>query len=110
MLLQRLADAVAIRRTIPVIFALTRCDISGTAVPPAIYQIVEFARELGFSNASHMPVAAFSDRPDVPSGMGVASLLDAILPTAVQPPPYFSDALDRERMFARFRCLPEARE
>jgi hypothetical protein len=107
-LLQRLHDAVGIAPTIPVIFAITRCDITGAIVPPAVYQVVEFARELGFCNVSHMPVASFSDRADVPSGMGVASLLDALFPTSVQSPPHSMSPSDESRMFARFRFVAEA--
>ena len=58
MLLQRLYYNVGIASSIPVILAVMRCDITGPTVPPAIYQILEFARELGFSNISHMPIAA----------------------------------------------------
>ncbi len=62
MLLQRLYYNVGIASSIPVILAVTRCDITGPTVPPAIYQILEFARELGFSNIStcrsrHSPIA-----------------------------------------------------
>lgn len=107
-LLQRLRDAVGIVRTIPVVLAITRCDITGVVVPPAVYQIVEFARELGFSNVSHVPVASFSDRPDVPSGMGLASLLDAFLPVTVESPRETDDFSNEARMFERFRFAPEA--
>jgi hypothetical protein len=110
MLLQRLRDAVGIVRTIPLVFALTRCDISGPTVPTSIYQIVDFARELGFSNASHVSIAAFSNRTDVPSGMGLSTLLDTILPSAVQSYPHVLTELDGPRMFTRFRYAPEARE
>lgn len=110
MLLQRLHDAVGIVQSIPVVFAITRCDITGAVVPAAIYQVVEFARELGFYNVSHMPVAAFSDRADVPSGMGVASLLDALLSTPLETPPEFAGLSRGSRMFGRFRFVPEAHE
>jgi len=108
MLLQRLHDAVGIAASIPVIFAITRCDITGAVVPPAVYQVVEFARGLGLHNVSHMPVASFSDRGDVPSGMGVASLLDALVPTTVETPPEPGSPSDESRMFERFRYVPEA--
>lgn len=106
-LLQRLHDAVGVAPTIPVVFAITRCDLSGVTVPPAVYEIVEFARELGFSNVSHMPVAAFSDRADVPSGMGIAELLDALLPSPPQSETQLVVEHDVSRMFARFRCRME---
>ncbi|MGH9427111.1 MAG: TRAFAC clade GTPase domain-containing protein, partial [Terriglobia bacterium] len=80
-LLQRLRETVGIAHTVPIILAITRCDQTGPVVPPAVYQLVEFGRELGFPNISHVPVAAFSDRPDVPSGMGLGSVLDTILQT-----------------------------
>jgi len=102
LLLQRLRDTVAMPTDIPLIFAITRCDMTGSVNPPAIYQIVDFARELGFSNASHVPVASFSDRPNVPSGMGLASLLDAIFPTSLIVAPE-CDSPDGTRMFNRFR-------
>jgi hypothetical protein len=106
-LLQRLRDSVGVAQTIPIVLAITRCDLAGPTVPPAVYPIVEFARDLGFINVSHMPIAAFSDRAEVPSGMGVASLLDALLsntaPTTTQSScePYGS------RIFERFRCVLE---
>lgn len=108
MLLQRLRDAVGIVPTIPVVFAITRCDVTGSSIPPAIYPVVEFARELGFSNVSHMPVASFSNRPDVPSGMGIGSLLDALLTTTVQLPPEPACVSNESRMFERFRFMREA--
>ncbi len=109
MLLQRLRDAVGVDPGLPVVLTITRCDKTGATVPPAIYQLVEFARELGFLNVSHLPVAAFSDRPDVPSGMGVASLLDTLLQARAQPLPEASSAFDDSRMFARYRFSHEAR-
>jgi hypothetical protein len=108
MLLQRLHDSVRISRTIPIVFAITRCDISGSVVPPAIYQVVEFAREIGFPNASHMPIASFSSRADVPSGMGIAELLDALLPITVHSPAESPNDSHELRMFGRFRFAPEA--
>jgi hypothetical protein len=102
-LLQRLHDTVRVAPTIPVVLAITRCDLAGPSVPSVVYRIVEFAREVGFSNVSHMPVAAFSDRPDVPSGMGVADLLDALLPSAPQLEYESIAERDMSRMFARFR-------
>lgn len=108
MLLQRLRDAVRVPLNIPVIFAITRCDITGSVVPPAIYQVVEFARELGFRNASHMPVASFSDRADVPSGMGLGSLIDALLPSEVEAYRESRISPEGSRMFSRFRFVPEA--
>lgn len=108
MLMQRLRDSVGIVPVIPIIFAITRCDIAGAVVPPAVYEVVEFARELGFCNVSHMPVASFSERAGVPSGMGIASLLDALLRVAVEIPPEPPSPSDGSRMFARFRFVPEA--
>jgi hypothetical protein len=107
-LLQRLHDTVGVTPTIPVVFAITRCDLAGVTVPPAVYQIVDFARELGYSNVSHMPVAAFSDRVDVPSGTGIAELLDALLPSASQSEIESVVEPDLSRMFARFRYPMES--
>lgn len=107
-LLQRLRDSVGVDPTIPLILAITRCDKTGSIVPPAVYQLIEFARELGFSNASHMPVAAFSDRSDVPSGMGVASLLETLLHTTNHSVSQPVSEADESRMFTRFRFFSEA--
>jgi hypothetical protein len=108
-LLQRLHESVEIALTIPIVFAITRCDLSGPTVPPAVYPIVEFARELGFSNVSHMPVAAFSNRPDVPSGMGIAELIDALIANPIRSEYESIPAPDGARMFARFRYAIEGR-
>lgn len=107
MLLQRLRDAVGIAADLPIIFAITRCDQVGPVTPPAMYQIVSFAREIGFANTSHIPVASFSERPDVPSGMGLSELLDAILPIQPSTQDQFSPDLDGQRMFVRFRFRSE---
>jgi hypothetical protein len=107
-LLQRLRDNVRIETNIPIILAITRCDITGATVPPAIYSVIDFASELGFGNVSHIPVASFSNRPDVPSGMGVASLVDAVLSPTIQSPSPFVSSFHESRMFARFQSNPEA--
>jgi hypothetical protein len=106
-LLQRLRDSVRVAPMIPIVVAITRCDLAGSTVPPAVYPIVEFARELGFLNVSHMPVAAFSDRAEVPSGMGVASLLDALLSNTAQTTAQSLGEPYESRTFARFRCVLE---
>lgn len=108
MLLQRLRNAVGIAKEIPIVFAITRCDLTGPVVPPAIYQIVEFAREIGFLNTSHMPVASFSERSDVPSGMGIGALLGALLPIDTQNAKEGDYSHAGSRMFTRFRFVPEA--
>jgi len=103
MLLQRLREAVGIDRGLPVIFAITRCDQTGPEVPPAVYKVVEAARDLGFPNVSHLPVAAFSDRRDVPSGLGVASLLETLVQGVPQDFPQPSRVRRGSRMFARYQ-------
>ena len=109
MLLQRLRDDVGVDLNLPVVLTITRCDKMGATVPPAIYQLVEAAHQLGFLNVSHLPIAAFSDRSDVPSGMGVASLLDTLLQPRFQLIPGATSAFDGSRMFAQYRYSREAR-
>jgi hypothetical protein len=102
-LLQRLRDSIGLDLDIPVVLAITRSDETGPTVPPAIYEIVETARQFGFLNVSHVPIAAFSDRPDIPSGLGVASLLEMLLQNGGKfinsTLPIASDG----RMFARYQ-------
>jgi len=109
MLLQRLRDEVGVDLTSPVVLTITRCDKTGATVPPATYQLVEAAHQLGFLNVSHLPVAAFSGRSDVPSGTGLASLLDTLFQARAQPLPEAVSALDDSRMFARYRFPQDAR-
>lgn len=110
MLLQRLRDSIGIDLDLPLVLAITRCDETGPTIPPAIYQLVEAGRQLGFLHISHLPVAAFSDRPGVPSGLGVASVLETLLQdgskSTYSDPPL---ALGT-RMFARYRFAPEIQE
>ncbi len=103
LLLQRFRDTLEIDTGVPIIFALTRCDTAGATAPSAIYKIIEAAETFGFLRVSFCMVAAFSDRSDIPSGMGVTELvsswLDAHDPTY---PPRNSSRPPQKRMFARF--------
>jgi len=105
-LLQRLSGAVGVDRQIPIVFAITRCDLTGPSLPPAAYELAAASQEFGFANTAIVPVAAFSEREDVPSGFGLGDLMAAILgapreDAAVRP----DDVVVREgRMFARFRA------
>ena len=108
LLLQRLRD-MKIDRTIPLILTITRCDKTGPVVPPAIYELIEFGRQVGFENISYLPVAAFSDRPDVPSGLGLGELLDSILQTApARDLPSHPIADGNARFFLRYSFASES--
>lgn len=108
MILQRLRDSVGIDPELPIVFAITRCDETGLVTPPAVYELVGAAQQLGFLNASHLAIAAFSDRDNVPSGTGLGALVSALL---IPPPPPTSVEVTHERgdrMFTRFRFKGEA--
>ena len=104
-LLQRLRDAVGVDQRVPVVFAITRCDLTGPSLPPAAYEVAAASQEFGFSNTSIVPVAAFSAREDVPSGFGLGDLMEAILGSPRDESAVPSDfTFEREgRMFAQFR-------
>lgn len=78
-LLQRLRETVGVDLSVPLIFGLTRCDVSGIKLPPAAYDLAATAAQFGFLNTSTIPLAAFSDNDEVPSGLGLGELLDAVL-------------------------------
>lgn len=108
-LLQRLRDAIGADRTVPVVFAITRCDLTGPSLPPAAYELAAASEEFGFANTSIVPVAAFSARDDVPSGLGLGDLIEVILGG-----PRDEAIVGREtlfetegRMFARYRPEPK---
>ena len=104
-LLQRLRDAVGVDRRVSIIFAITRCDLTGPSLPPAAYELAAVSDDFGFSNTSVVPVAAFSARDDVPSGFGLGDVMEAVLGTSP------CDAIvgvesnleTNGRMFGRFR-------
>jgi hypothetical protein len=103
-IMQRLRDTVGVDQSIPLIFALTRCDLSGPNLPAAAYDLAMIAHSFGFVSTFQIPVAAFSDRDDVPSGLGLGELLDAVLlpvtPAAVHRS--VDDKMATTRMFGRF--------
>lgn len=108
-LIQRLRDTVEIDLRVPLIFAITRCDVSGPSLPGAAYELAAAARGFGFTNTFQFPIAAFSDRDDVPSGFGVGDLLDAVIGTGTQTMPVKAeDDLTTARMFARYQGMREA--
>jgi hypothetical protein len=80
-LLQRLRAAIGVDQQVPVVFAITRCDLTGPSLPPAAYELAAVSQEFGFANTSIVPVAAFSAREDVPSGFGFGELMEVILGT-----------------------------
>jgi hypothetical protein len=104
-LLQRLRNAIGVDQRIPLVFAITRCDLVGQALPSAAYEIVAAAQDFGFANTSIVPVAAFSAREDVPSGFGLGDLMEAILgPSPVKRAIQSEiESQSHSRMFARFR-------
>jgi hypothetical protein len=103
MLVQRLRDAVGVDLETPIIFAVTRCDMIGTIAPAAIYRIVDAATDFGFKDVSYTLVAAFSDRSDIPSGLGVPELLSKVF--RKRDPHFYSRDRDQNannRAFASF--------
>jgi hypothetical protein len=104
-LLQRLKDSVGLDLTVPLIFAITRCDLTGKVIPPAIHQIAEYAEQLGFENVSYTNIASFSERIDVPSGMGISSLIDRLLNSYSPPLPVINQQMKKARMFERFKLV-----
>lgn len=108
MLLQRLRDTIGVRYDIPVVLAITRCDLTGSVEPTPIYELLEVGRQLGFLSISHLPVASFSSRPDTPSGMGVAALLETLL--SQQQVVTLTPGMSRQdpRMIGRYRFAKDA--
>lgn len=105
-LLQRLRDAVGVQQEVPIVFAITRCDLTGPSLPPAAYELATASQDFGFANTSIVPVAAFSAREDVPSGYGFGDLMESILGAALDAPAAVrrDEAPDLPgRMFSRFR-------
>jgi len=104
-LLQRLRDAIGVDMQIPVVFVITRCDLTGPSVPPAAYELAATSQDFGFANTSIVPVAAFSAREDVPSGFGFGDLMEAILESTRDDATVGRDTnFETEgRMLARFR-------
>lgn len=103
MLLQRLRNPAGVDPETPVVFAITRCDISGRKVPKAIYQIINAAEQIGFTDVSFQLIASFSDQEGVPSGMGLSSLLVKLLEHPMQAVPYpEAPGEPGNRMIARF--------
>lgn len=104
-LVQRLRDASGVDQQIPVVFAITRCDLTGPSLPPAAYELAAASQEFGFANTSIVPVAAFSARDDVPSGFGLGDLMEALLGASRDEAAVGRDAAVETdgRMFTRFR-------
>jgi len=104
-LLQRLRDAVGVGREIPIVFAITRCDLTGPSLPPAAYELAAVSQMFGFANTAIVPVAAFSAREDVPSGFGFGDLMEAVLGASRDYGVVGSESNfeSNGRMFARFR-------
>lgn len=106
--LQRLRDTVGVDQQLPIVLAVTRCDLTGPALPPAAYELGAASQDLGFLNTSIVPVAAFSAREDVPSGFGLGDLMESFLgPRAISRSVWAqSKPVTTGRMFARFRLEP----
>lgn len=107
-LLQRIRDAIGVDRRMSVVFAITRCDLTGPTLPPAAYELAATSQEFGFENTSIVPIAAFSARDDVPSGFGLGSLIDVILGApridpAISPEASIPGTQGNRRMFTQFR-------
>jgi hypothetical protein len=88
-LLQRLRDNVGLPHNVPMIIAVTRCDLSDGEIPPHAYEISATAQDVGFGNVFTIGVASFSSNPRVPSGLGLGDMIGALLETShppVKPP------------------------
>ena len=102
-LLQRLRDTVGVEQSIPLIFALTRCDVSGPHLPSPAYELAAIAEGFGYRATFQIALAAFSQRDDVPSGLGLGEMLDAIIESKPHPrQPSADPQLHSHRMFAHY--------
>lgn len=103
MLFQRLHESIGLSADLPIILAITRCDKSGVTLPPAAYKLAESAQRVGFQEVSQIPIASFSDNPEVPSGYGIANLLETIVQRRTNAGKPRASHRVPERMFGRYQ-------
>lgn len=76
----------------------TRADKIGSAAPPALAEIAEYARSKGFSCETHN-VSTFSQTEGTPCGAGVIEALKASIACERDPPPRASSPEQPTRLF-----------
>ncbi len=104
LLVKRLAEAVRLDRTVPLLFVVSKCDKLSMVEPPVIRDLQTYASSLGFQSEIVL-TAAFSSTPNtVENGTGILqsikSIIDRALPGATREAQ--ATAVPGSRMFESF--------
>jgi hypothetical protein len=80
LLLRRLKETVKVSTSVPLLLAISKADeLPSLEIPSAVKDVAAAAQTLGYSPETVL-VSAFSRRPaEIPSGLGLAHILDRIL-------------------------------
>lgn len=101
-LLERLSEVLALRKSIPIAFVVSKSDLINGIVPPLIHELKNYAESLGF-RPSIFQCVAFSSNPEVvQSGAGLEELVKFVFDSPELKPSESPRKTNSDRFFQRF--------